>query len=134
MQIDQQFEAKMEPFDSFWEAPSNIEKGYKKFATFYQRNYFKYLKIDPTDRVLVVSCGPGYFLNTLKNNFSDHPQLCRSIHEISMKCWFTMWTLMIIEESIMGREHWEKKISGLAGSVGVESAGPVLVITSGWLI
>lgn len=68
MQLDKKLEAKMEPFDSFWEAPSNIEKGFKKFATFYQRNYFKYLKLDPADRVLVVSCGPGYFLNTLKNN------------------------------------------------------------------
>jgi len=58
----------MEPFDSFWEAPGDMEKGSKKFTRFYQRNYFKYLKVGPTERVLVVSCGPGYFLKALEQN------------------------------------------------------------------
>ena len=56
----------MEPFDSFWEAPDNIEKGYGKFAKFYVRNYFKYISPRSQDKVLVVSCGPGYMLEVLK--------------------------------------------------------------------
>ena len=57
----------MEPFDSFWEAPTDVEKGYAKFAKFYARNYFKHLSIKETDNILVVSCGPGYMLEVLKN-------------------------------------------------------------------
>jgi len=68
MKTDNPCEAKMEPFDSFWEAPDDIERGFKKFAKFYQRNYFRHLQVGPTDRVLVVSCGPGYFLKTLEQN------------------------------------------------------------------
>jgi hypothetical protein len=34
--------ARIEPFDSFWEAPDNIEKGYAKFGTFYRHNYLKH--------------------------------------------------------------------------------------------
>jgi len=59
--------AKMEPFDSFWEAPNDIQKGYKSFAKFYKRNYFKFIPNDKTVDILVVSCGPGYFVNLLKN-------------------------------------------------------------------
>lgn len=66
MQIDQNLTARMEPFDSFWEAPANIEKGYQSFAKFYRRNYLKHVRLRPTDRVLAVSCGPGYFLDVLK--------------------------------------------------------------------
>ncbi len=57
--------ARMEPFDSFWEAPSDIEKGYGRFAKFYLRNYFKYISPKVTDKILVVSCGPGYMLDVL---------------------------------------------------------------------
>jgi 2-polyprenyl-3-methyl-5-hydroxy-6-metoxy-1,4-benzoquinol methylase len=57
--------AKIEPFDSFWEAPEDIEKGYKSFAQFYRRNYAKYLPEDRQSDILVVSCGPGYFVNLL---------------------------------------------------------------------
>ena len=57
--------AKMEPFDSFWEGPENIEKGYKKFYAFYRDNYLKYFPKDKSTRILVISCGPGYFVNML---------------------------------------------------------------------
>jgi 2-polyprenyl-3-methyl-5-hydroxy-6-metoxy-1,4-benzoquinol methylase len=57
--------AKIEPFDSFWEAPKDIEKGYKSFFQFYKCNYLKYLPSDKDASILVISCGPGYFVNLL---------------------------------------------------------------------
>lgn len=57
--------AKMEPFDSFWEGPENIEKGYASFYQFYKHNYLRYFPERKDCSVLVVSCGPGYFVNTL---------------------------------------------------------------------
>jgi len=57
--------AQIEPFDSFWEGPENVEKGYKSFYRFYKDNYRKYLPADRSARVLVISCGPGYFVNLL---------------------------------------------------------------------
>lgn len=59
--------AQIEPFDSFWEAPVDIEKGYRTFHAFYKYNYLKYLPEDKDSRILVVSCGPGYLLNLLKD-------------------------------------------------------------------
>jgi len=59
--------AQIEPFDSFWEAPSNIEKGYRTFQAFYKYNYLKYFPEDKDAIILVVSCGPGYLLNLLTN-------------------------------------------------------------------
>lgn len=60
--------AKMEPFDTFWEAPENIEKGYYTFGEFYKANYLKYIPNDKNSHMLFVSCGYGYFLNLLKKN------------------------------------------------------------------
>src|SRR3989304_1257007 len=57
--------AKIEPFDSFWEAPEDIAKGYRSFYQFYRRNYFPCLPADRQSRILVVSCGPGDFVNLL---------------------------------------------------------------------
>lgn len=57
--------AQMEPFDSFWEGPEEVEKGYDKFYQFYRHNYLKYVPEDRNARILVISCGPGYFVNTL---------------------------------------------------------------------
>lgn len=59
--------AEFEPFDTFWEAPKNIEKGYNSFSKFYERNYLKYLPSDKNVRVLAISCGPGYFVNLLNS-------------------------------------------------------------------
>ncbi|MDP6682981.1 MAG: class I SAM-dependent methyltransferase [Desulfobacterales bacterium] len=58
--------ARMEPFDSFWEGPENINKGYISFEKFYERNYLKYIPENREISILVVSCGPGYLLNVLK--------------------------------------------------------------------
>ena len=57
--------AKIEPFDSFWEAPDNIEKGYSLFYKFYKHNYLKHLPENKNASILVISCGPGYFVNLL---------------------------------------------------------------------
>ena len=64
--------AKMESFDSFWEAPEDIEKGYSKFATFYRRNYLEYIPKKKDVRILVISCGAGYFVSLLhEEGYSD---------------------------------------------------------------
>lgn len=60
-----QLSARLEPFDSYWQAPADVEKGFKSFAAYYRRNYLPYLPEDRSVRVLVVSCGPGYLLDTL---------------------------------------------------------------------
>jgi nucleoside-diphosphate-sugar epimerase/2-polyprenyl-3-methyl-5-hydroxy-6-metoxy-1,4-benzoquinol methylase len=57
--------ARIEPFDSFWEAPQDVEKGYETFAKFYRHNYLKYVPGDRKSRILVISCGAGYFVNLL---------------------------------------------------------------------
>jgi nucleoside-diphosphate-sugar epimerase/SAM-dependent methyltransferase len=62
---DEQLTAKMEPFDSFWEAPRDIEKGYERFYQFYKCNYLPHLPRARNARILVVSCGPGYFVDML---------------------------------------------------------------------
>jgi len=65
MKIDDSLTAKIEPFDSFWEAPQNIEKGYSSFYKFYKNNYLKYIPHDRNINILVISCGHGYFVNLL---------------------------------------------------------------------
>lgn len=72
MTVEKELTAKIEPFDSFWEAPDDVEKGYRSFGTFYKRNYLKYLPKNRNASILVVSCGPGYFVNLLKEHgYSD---------------------------------------------------------------
>ena len=60
--------AKMEPFDSFWEAPTNIEKGYYTFGEFYKANYLKYIPTEKESNILFISCGYGYFVDLLRKN------------------------------------------------------------------
>jgi nucleoside-diphosphate-sugar epimerase/2-polyprenyl-3-methyl-5-hydroxy-6-metoxy-1,4-benzoquinol methylase len=57
--------ARMERFDSFWEGPEEIEKGYRTLGQFYRVNYLKYVPADRASRILVISCGPGYFVDLL---------------------------------------------------------------------
>ncbi|MCG8467124.1 MAG: class I SAM-dependent methyltransferase [Gemmatimonadetes bacterium] len=57
--------ARMEPFDSFWEAPEDIEAGYDRFARFYTHNYLPHVPDRRDARILVISCGPGYFVKLL---------------------------------------------------------------------
>ena len=63
---DEDLTAKIEPFDSFWEAPANVERGFDRFGKFYRRNYVRRLPADRASRILVISCGPGYFVNLLR--------------------------------------------------------------------
>ena len=57
--------ARIEPFDSFWEAPADIEKG---FDTFRQILSGQLSQASPDRRgartSLVISCGYGYFVHT----------------------------------------------------------------------
>jgi 2-polyprenyl-3-methyl-5-hydroxy-6-metoxy-1,4-benzoquinol methylase len=62
---EQPLSAKLESFDSFWEGPEDVEKGYKTFGQFYRVNYLPHMPVDKSVKVLVVSCGPGYFVNLL---------------------------------------------------------------------
>ncbi len=57
--------ARLEPFDSYWQAPANIEAGYSSFAAYYRANYLPHLPSDKAAQILVVSCGPGYLVNVL---------------------------------------------------------------------
>ena len=59
--------AQIEPFDSFWEGPADVEAGYAKFSAFYEHNYLPHMPSDRDAKILVVSCGPGYFVSLLKN-------------------------------------------------------------------
>jgi len=69
--LDDTLTAKIEPFDSFWEAPPDIEKGYESVGTFYRHNYLPLLPRDRSVRILVISCGPGYFVNLLREECYD---------------------------------------------------------------
>jgi len=60
-----QLSARLEPFDSYWQAPADVERGYGSFAAYYRANYLGRLPADRTSRILVISCGPGYLVNVL---------------------------------------------------------------------
>lgn len=72
IRVDRDLAAQIEPFDTFWEAPEDVEKGYDKFAKFYKRNYFKYLPSNKSTRTLVISCGTGYFVELLQKQGYSH--------------------------------------------------------------
>jgi SAM-dependent methyltransferase len=59
--------AKLEPFDSYWQAPEDVEKGFSAFYQYYKSNYLKHLPPDRTSEILVVSCGPGYLVKLLND-------------------------------------------------------------------
>lgn len=64
--------AQIEAFDSFWEGPEDVEKGYRTFYAFYRHNYLARFPQDRGARVLVISCGPGYLVNLLElNGYTD---------------------------------------------------------------
>jgi SAM-dependent methyltransferase len=60
--------ARLEPFDSYWQAPKDIEKGYKSFTAYYKANYLARMPKDRNANILVVSCGPGYLVNMLREH------------------------------------------------------------------
>lgn len=57
---------KIEPFDSFWEAPEDVERGFSSFGRFYRVNYLPHVPADREAALLVVSCGAGYFVDLLR--------------------------------------------------------------------
>ena len=60
-----QLTARLERFDSFWEGPEDVERGYRTVVQFYRANYLRHLPSDRAARILVISCGPGYLLELL---------------------------------------------------------------------
>jgi 2-polyprenyl-3-methyl-5-hydroxy-6-metoxy-1,4-benzoquinol methylase len=58
--------ARIEPFDSYWQAPEDIEAGYSSFAQYYLHNYLGHLPDNKNCEILVISCGPGYLVDLLK--------------------------------------------------------------------
>src|SRR5580692_821432 len=60
--------ARLEPFDSYWQAPENVDSGYASFSAYYRANYLSHLPQDRNARILVISCGPGYLVNLLTKN------------------------------------------------------------------
>ena len=58
--------ARLEPFDSYWQAPADVDSGYAKFAAYYRANYLPHLPAERSSRILVVSCGPGYLVGLLR--------------------------------------------------------------------
>lgn len=57
--------AKSEPFDSYWQGPENVEEGWDSFAQFYASNYGGRLPSGRESAILVIACGPGYFVKFL---------------------------------------------------------------------
>lgn len=66
--VDDNLTGQIEPFDSFWEGPEDIESGYSRLGTFYEKNYLPHIPGDRNVSILVISCGPGYFVNMLNKN------------------------------------------------------------------
>jgi 2-polyprenyl-3-methyl-5-hydroxy-6-metoxy-1,4-benzoquinol methylase len=62
-----QLAARLEPFDSYWQAPKDAEKGFDSFAAYYRSNYLPWIPSDLGARILVISCGPGYLVKVLRD-------------------------------------------------------------------
>lgn len=60
--------ARLEPFDSYWQAPKDVEKGYEAFKAYYRANYLPHMPARRDVSILVVSCGPGYLVNMLRES------------------------------------------------------------------
>jgi 2-polyprenyl-3-methyl-5-hydroxy-6-metoxy-1,4-benzoquinol methylase len=59
--------ARLEPFDSYWQAPQDAEAGFSAFVAYYRANYLPVMPDSRAARILVVSCGPGYLVKMLKD-------------------------------------------------------------------
>lgn len=57
--------ARLEPFDSYWQAPDDVEKGYTSFCQYYKVNFLPRIPARRDATILVVSCGPGYLVKML---------------------------------------------------------------------
>lgn len=63
--VHRQLAARLEPFDSYWQAPADVERGYSSFYRYYAHNYLPHMPRDKACSILVISCGPGYLVHTL---------------------------------------------------------------------
>lgn len=71
--IDSQaLSARLEPFDSYWQAPDDVESGYQNFSAYYRHNYLRRLPISKGATILVISCGPGYLVDLLAKEGYDN--------------------------------------------------------------
>lgn len=68
MRKSEELAAQIEPFDTFWEGPEEVEKGYKTLYQFYKCNYLQYMPENKNANTLVISCGPGYFVYMLNQH------------------------------------------------------------------
>ena len=59
--------ARLEPFDSYWQTPDDVDAGFKSFYEYYRQNYLPRLPKDLDTKILVISCGPGYLVNLLSD-------------------------------------------------------------------
>ena len=64
--VSDRLAARLEPFDSYWQAPADVERGYSSFTAYYRANYLHRLPAARDTNILVISCGPGYLVNTLR--------------------------------------------------------------------
>jgi len=85
--------ATLEPFDSFWEAPKDVEKGFDSFGKFYRHNYLRHLPGNRDAKILVISCGYGYFVHLLKtagytavSGIDSDPEKVRIAREKGLNC------------------------------------------------
>jgi 2-polyprenyl-3-methyl-5-hydroxy-6-metoxy-1,4-benzoquinol methylase len=85
--------ATIEPFDSFWEAPDDLERGYRSFHAFYKDNYSRFLPATKSANILCVSCGPGYGVNLLNSlgyanvlGIDSFPQKVEYAHRRKLNC------------------------------------------------
>ena len=46
--------ARLEPFDSYWQAPADVDKGFGSFRQYYRHNYLPHMPADRAARILVV--------------------------------------------------------------------------------
>ena len=58
--------ARLETFDSFWQAPDDVEKGFDSFYKYYSHNYLPLFPRGKDVSILVIGCGLGYPLNLLQ--------------------------------------------------------------------
>jgi 2-polyprenyl-3-methyl-5-hydroxy-6-metoxy-1,4-benzoquinol methylase len=64
--------ARLEPFDSYWQAPADVDSGYKSFNAYYRANYLRRIPVDRDAKILVISCGPGYLVDLLAQSGYRH--------------------------------------------------------------
>lgn len=57
--------ARLEAFDSFWQGPEDVEKGYRSWPPYYRANIVPRLPERRDARILCVSAGPGYLVQVL---------------------------------------------------------------------